>query len=210
MADESAQAQGASDGAGAAASTAPALVNLTSEQLKARLDETREAARAAFLKELGLPSIAEGKKAFEALKKLEQERMTEQEKLAARVKELEPYVDTSKRAQERYAAIVQRQFEALPEGVRNAIDEQIGADADPEKREQLMAFYAKVGASGASESATAQPKPANAGATSPAPKPASVKSKFDEWTDLEKRDPFGASLFYQNNSREIERTRPAQ
>lgn len=200
---------------------ASAHLSLTSEQLKQRLDETREKTakdiREATLKEFGFASVADGKKSLAALTALQQSQMTEQEKRDARIKELEPKADAAEKAQARYAAAVDREFSRLPDNVKEAIDEQ--AKGDPEAREMLMRMFEKVGATvsatadasatTATADKTVAAKPATAAATSPAPKGAASQSKFDEWDTIRKSKPAAAGAFYQVHKLEIERTRPS-
>lgn len=193
-----------------AAQPAPANVSMTSEQFKTRLDDTRNTTRESVLKELGFNSLSEGKKALDALKKFQESQMSEQEKIAKTIEELRPKAEATEKAQAKYAAAVEREFNRLPDNVREAIDEQ--AKGDPDTREMLMSIFAKVGASAPAQATTgtasASPRPASAAATAPAPKSAAVKTRFEEFKDLQAKNRVMAGLFYNLHRIEIEKGRP--
>lgn len=211
MADESTTAPVAPNGTAApAAPAAPARLDMTSDQLAARLDETRSSARTSVLKEFGFESVADGKKALAALKSFQESQMSEQEKLAAKLKDTETLAARGSTYEKLFKGLVDEQFASLPEAARKAIEEQAGESV--EERYKLMSFMRKVGASPtAANGESAGPnvvKPANAAATAPAPKGSPARTKFDEWSDLQKSKPAMAGAFYQVHRVEIERTRP--
>jgi len=185
---------------------APAAISLTNEQLKQRLDESKASGTKALLKELGFESPDAAKAALKTLKDLQTAQLTEAEKAAARIKELEPTAARAATLEGTLAKLVEGQFSRLPEAAQKAID--AVAQGNAEKRLELMTV---LEASGGLAPATPAPKPAPATVTpSPAPAPANgVKSKFDEWQEHMKTSPLLGDLFYQNNARAIESSRPA-
>ena len=186
----------------------PELVSLTSTQLKERLDETREAATRALLKEFGFESKADGRKAMDALKKLQESQLSEQERLAKQLSEYEAKAKAGESYAKLFGDLINEQIAALPESVRKTIEDEAG---DAQARYKLMTFLKKAGAIAAPMSAPEAPKaPASAGAAPPAPKPSPAKSKWDEFRDMEKRSPLMASVFYQTHAADIEASRPSQ
>lgn len=212
----------------APAASAPAPIGITSDQLKARLDETRDKTRSDVLKELGFPSLTEGKKALEALKKLQDAQLSEQERTAKELSELRSASSRYEQHSKLFASMVEGEIAKLPEAARAAIDEQ-SAD-NPDERYRLLNFMRKVGipmsaaadgsANQAQPSAAAQPvaatpslpapapKPVNAGAVPIPPRGVTPRSKYEEWQEKAKFNQVAGDLFFQLNAAEIERTRP--
>lgn len=192
--------------------TQSAPVGLNSEQLATRLEETRKAEQARVLKELGLSSLADGKKSFETLKALQQANLSEQEKVAASLKEAEARAAEGSTFKKLFSGVVEAQFAALPKNVQDVIDAQ--AAGDPVMRFNLMeiakALAPATPATAASPAVAAPPPLANQGNTPPAPQPAPVRSKLDEFNDLQRTRPQAAGLFYSLHRTEIEAARAAQ
>lgn len=200
----------------AATTATPAPIGITSEQLKVRLDETRDTTRTGVLKELGFQSVADAKKQIEAFKLYQQSQLTEQEKLQARLRDLEPHEKAAQEYRAKYERAIEREFKRLPEAMQLAIDEQSKREdgtVDPATREMLMTAFAKLnavnGQSTEPNAASAAAKPASAAATTPAPKPAVTKTKFEEFEELRKTRPVAAAAFHRVHQLEIERTRPS-
>lgn len=200
---------------------APAPIGITSEQLKSRLDETREKTRADVLKELGFGSLAEGKKSLDALKKLQDSQLSEQEKLAKQLDEYRGIASRYEGHSKLFASMVENEIAKLPDTARAAIDEQ--SSDNPDERYRLLNFMRRVGVvASAQPAAGAQPqptqpvppapapRPVSAGAVPPAPRGAQPRSKFEEWQDKSRGNQVAGDLFYQLNMTEIERTRPVE
>ncbi len=187
------------------------IVKMTPAQMKERLDETRSATEKALLKKLGYESVSAAEKANKAFKDWQDGQLNEQQKLAKQLEELKPAAERVKALEGRYAAMVAKQLAALPDSIRTAIEKT--ADT-PESIESLINAFE---ASGAIELArkAAGPPPAVPPATNTAPpqgapKPGAVKSRFEQWQDLENNAAtrmLGAA-FYTMHRAEIERSRP--
>jgi hypothetical protein len=198
------------------AAPAAALVNMTSDQLKERLKESGDSATRALLKEIGFDKPDDLKAALKKLGDLETASLTEKEKLEKRIKELEPKALRVDTVTTMLNGLVEAQFKALPASVQQAIDAQ--ASGDPDKRLSLMAVFQASGLLAAASAAAAAapttpaapaPSPPVSVAPSPAPAPAGTLTKFQEWEAMRSRSPMLGDMFYQQNQREIERSRPA-
>lgn len=200
----------------APAPTPPAAqpIGISSAQLQERLAEERakglREGQSAILTSLGFAKEDDAKAVLAAAKALQQQGLSEQEKSAARIKELEPLAVRVPVLEGRIKALADREFAALPPATQAAIDKQ--AHGNPERRLELIDVFRDAGLV---PIAGSQPAPLAAPiTTSPpanAPPPSNVRTKFDEWSELN-RDPargIHAALFYQGNRAEIERTRPA-
>jgi hypothetical protein len=186
--------------------SSPETISLTSEQLKKRLDESATAAQRKFLKGLGFEKDEDLTAAIKRLKDSDQANLTEQEKLRAQLAELEPQARRAAVIEAQYATMVEEQFKALPETVQQAIDSE--AEGDAEARQILMSVLKKAGLGAAPAVHPGVTPPASA-SPSPAPPPSGAPTKFQEWESMKARSPLAGDIFYQQNQREIERTRPA-
>lgn len=188
------------------------IVKLSPAQMKQRLDETRGSERKAMLKEFGFESIEAGKRALQALKELQDSQLTEQQKIVKERDEYKKQADSlrpkAERTAAKLAALVNAQFDALPEAQRNAIDKV--AEGDPDKRLELIEVFRAAGALGQATATEhpAVPKPLSTAAPTNAPRPGGARTKFDDWQDMAGRNQVAGDLFYQNNMHEIERSRP--
>lgn len=192
----------------------PAEITMTNEALNKRLAEERDAhekkVRAAVLKDLGVDKLEDAKAKLATATKLEQDKLSETEKLNLQIKELEPYKQSAERVGTRFKALVDGEFAKLPEAAQKAIDEHAGGDA--EKRFDMIELMRKSGALDALGKAGDPPKPpapANNGPPSPPPTPSNQPTAFQTWEEKKKTSPMAADIYYQANQREIERTRPA-
>lgn len=184
-------------------------IGITSEQLKARLDDSAGAARTALLKELGFKDADAAKAAVKKLAEIEIASLSEKEKLERTISELTPLAQRGSAAIARETARVEAEFKALPEAVQAAIDATANGDAD--KRREAMAILSAATAAAKSSAPPAPPKPAGPSNNGPPPPPppGGGQTKFQEWEAMRARHPLMADIFYGNHQREIERTRPA-
>jgi len=189
---------------------AKAPIGITSDQLAQRLEETRRTAEAATLKGLGFETREQADAYLKSAKALQQAQMSEQEKLAARVKELEPLAQQAETYRAHFAAVVETQFAALPDAAKTAID--ASAKGDPAKRAELMNVMRAAGLLNGSPAAPPPaPAPANAGAGQGAPpKPTNAQTPYDQWNALVAAGKqTHADIFYQANAPAINASRPA-
>ena len=189
----------------AAPPAAPVSVSMTSEQLKARLEEERSKGAKAILKKFNFEKEEDLAAAFKTLEDLKTEKLSESEKAAKRLKELEPYESKFKTLESEYASMVEEQFSALPENVQKAIDDVAGGK--PAERARVMKAFRANGLIAAQPPGIASPK--TTAPTQQAPTPAPTKSKFDEWSELKATNPILASFFYKTHTTDIEASRPS-
>jgi hypothetical protein len=185
-------------------------VGLTSDQLKARLDETRMSALAQYAKTAGYNSVEELNTAIKAARDAEQSRLSETERLQKELERLKPVEGNYATLKAQYDAYASREFAALPEAAQKAIDAQAGGDAV--KRMQLIELGRAagwIGGSPVTPSAQA-PAPVTTGPSAPAPSPVTTQTAFQKWQAFQQTDMSGiqAKIFYEKNRAEIERTKP--
>lgn len=197
---------------------APAAVSLTSEQLKARLDETRSSASAAatakVLKELGLgDDLATAQKATKAFRDAEAAKLSESERANARIKELEPLEGKHKAL----LAVVEKQAAAGLAALNDVQRAAVQALAGDDPAAQLNAIVALaptwVAAAPATAAAPIIPPATTTAPPSAAPRPGTpAANKFQEWQALEATPGKGvfSSLFYKLNRADIEAHRPVE
>jgi hypothetical protein len=180
--------------------------------LKSRLEEERSKARNSLLKDLGFEKASDIAAVLKSVKDKQDAELTEVERLKKQLGEFAPKVERLTTLEARFASLVEHQFGALPDNVRQAIDEV--ANGNAEERLRMIDVFRKSGLLGGHATqptdppAGAIPKPASNGSTAPAPRGAAVRTKYEELVELEKRNPIAASIFYQANQREIEASRP--
>jgi len=113
-----------------------AKVEMTSDELKRRLDETRaktrDETRLEFLKSFGVSDEAALKTAIAEQKRLEDEKRTDLEKRDARIKDLEPKAMRADELESIVKAYADEQAAGLTDAMRATVD-QLGGD-DPAKR----------------------------------------------------------------------------
>jgi hypothetical protein len=181
--------------------------------LDARMADVRKAERAALLKSLGFESEAAAKRALEDAKKAELEKLSEAERLAAKIKELEPAAARAALLEERLKAQAEARLAALPEKAREIITRRAGDDV--EKRLELIELLAESGAlAGATQPAQAQAQPAaqpiSTSAPAGAPKPATPPTAYEQWQQrIKDHGAMGADLFYAANRKAIDDSRPS-
>lgn len=205
---------GAPTGTTPTAPPTPAKVEMTSDALKARLDEERAkgsaAARLAVLKELGIEDTKDGKALLAAAKARAEAELTETQRLAKQLEELTPRAKRAEALEKQLEALVAVQFDALPEGTRNAIDEV--AQGNAEERLRMIGVFRKAGFLDAPAQQAAAPQKTAPITTSPAspPKPGGTQTKYQEWqAHLQSGNQIAADMFFQFNRAAIEQSRPA-
>jgi hypothetical protein len=186
---------------------APSEVSMSSAALKARFDEERSKARASLLKEFGFESQKDLKAILDAAKARSDADLTESQRLAKALDEAKPQVARAEKLEKMLGALVESQFAALPEKVREAIDGVAAGNA--EERLRMMDLFRSSGLlTGAASAAPAIAAPATT-TPGPAPRPTHVQSAWDKYQALEKSNPLLASAFYQMNRAAIDESRPA-
>ena len=200
---------------GASSDTKPAPIQLTSEQLKARLDEAGLSSVKKFVKQLGFDKHEDLQTFFQAAKKLQDEQLTEQERTKKQIKELEPKAQRAEALEKLLTGLVESQFKALPESVQTAIDAQANGNAEERLRlMQVMTAAGLITASGQAAPNGTPPahKPATTTPPSNAP-PASggQQTPHQKWRALQAAGQHvAASLFYQHNSAAIAKSAPSE
>lgn len=219
--------QGAPPAPPAAPPPEPKAVTMSLEAFNQRLQEATASGQKTLLKQVGFETPEALGAVLKVAKDAQQSQLTETQKLQQQIKELEPKVAIATELEPRFIRIVTAQFDALPENVRTAIDDV--AKGDAAKRSDMIDVFRKAGmigptgasataatgasgASGASGATGASQHPALANTTNAGnpPPPATTKSKFDEWQELEKTKPTQAQIFYEANRIAIEKSRPAE
>lgn len=196
-----------------------AKVEMTSDELKRRLDETRsktrEEARLEFLKSFGVSDEAALKTAIAEQKRLEDEKRTDLEKRDALIKSLEPKAQRADELLTIVKTMAEEQEAALTEA-QKAVVAQLAGD-DPAKRisvikalrSALPAASVAPATQPAAAPVAAQPRPpiqpgANT-APPPAPSPSGVTSPHVDhlatWNALKDRPDGGysAAQYYNRN-----------
>jgi hypothetical protein len=207
----------------AAQAAAPVKVDMTPEQLKARLDEERQKgaakakqeAEATYLKALGVTNIDEAKAKIEAQKKLEEEKLSELQRRDKAIEELKPKAERASALE----SVVKRQADAelakLTDPQRAAVQRLAGDDPVKvwDALEVLAPTWASVApAAPPAATAPAAPKPLPAAATTmPAPRAPSptnpqqvTESPLATWERLTaEQKPHLAAVYYLQNSAAI-------
>jgi len=184
------------------ATEAPATQPEEPAWLPDRLKQARATAQKQLLQELGVTDPGDVKAKLAELDKLKTAQLTDQERIAKQLAELQPKADLADKLQAQFSSIVDSQFSALPEMQQAAIDSVASGDAG--KRWELMQVLRAAG--GAVIAAAA--RPANtAPAAPPPPAPTQPQTPFQRWEALQKTDPVQASIFHQLNAFAIEQSR---
>lgn len=200
-------------------------VRMTPAQFKERQEEAATAAQRKLLKDLGFEKPEDAKSALARLQALENEKLSEGERLAKQLKELQAAVDSSKPLAGLASEAVGELLATLPEAQRKAIEEEAGDN--PAEKMRLVRIMRKLAPPAASHAAadvaagqsaaapsttTAAPLPPAPPATTAlppgAPRQSAVKSKWDQWQEKVSRGDRTADLFYTMNARAIEASRP--
>lgn len=188
----------------------PATVSMPSDAFKARLDETAAKAAAKLLKKYGFADEAALEAQLKTAKQLADEKLSESEKAANRIKELEAYEAKAKDLEARVQARTEREFSALtPE--HQALVEKM-ARGDKSQFEHVIETLRESGMLAGSAAPAAPAAPVQAApktvSPEPAPKPSGTQTKYEEWKAMEARHPSLGAMFFQFNQHEIEATRP--
>jgi hypothetical protein len=186
-------------------------VKLSSKALKERLDEERGKGRSNVLKELGFEKLSDLQAVLKLHKETEDAKLSENERLKKQLDEWKPKLERVSVLEERVREWADTQFAALPSNIQEAVDDIAGGNA--EERLRVIAMFKKrglIGEQAAPQSApapsSAPPKANTAGA--PAPKSSPVKTPYEEFAELDRKNPIQASIFYSLNRQAIEESRP--
>jgi hypothetical protein len=184
----------------------PSQVSMSSEALKARLEEERGKARANLLKDFGFENPKDLKAVLDAVKAKQDAELSEAQRLAKALEETKPRAERADKLEKMLAGLVESQFAALPEQVREAIDKV--ADGNAEERLRMMDLFRSSGLLNTPATAAA---PISATTTPPSPpRPITTQTAWDKYQALMKSNPLLASAFYQSNRAAIDQSRPAQ
>jgi hypothetical protein len=195
-----------------------AKVEMTSDELKRRLDETRsktrEEARLEFLKSFGVSDEAALKTAIAEQKRLEDEKRTDLEKRDALIKSLEPKAQRADELLTIVKTMAEEQEAALTDAQRKFVSDFGGDDpaarlkAIKALRDVLPAAPIAPAVQNAAAPATQQKPPIQPGANTappPAPSPSGVVSPHVDhlatWDALKARNDGGysAAQYYNRN-----------
>lgn len=172
--------------------------------LPGRLEKAKTAAVNSLLSELGVKDSASLKANLARLSELETASLTEQEKTAKRLAELEPRAQKADRLEAAFKSVVDAKFSTFSEAQQAAIDAR--ANGDPEKRWELMQLAeAFAGGTTSQPAQPTTPAPANTSPAAPAPPARSdALTPRQQYEALKTTDPMRANLFYQLNRAAIE------
>lgn len=150
---------------------------MSHEAFNARIREAEEAGQKKALKAIGVENVDIAKTAIAKAKQLEQEKLSESEKQAARIKELEPGAARAKTLEESLSKHAAARLKLQPEKVQKYIKAVAGDDAERilanldalEENALLANPPADAAKTGEKETKTEDKKPANsrAGTASP-------------------------------------------
>ena len=182
--------------------------------LPGRIEQAKRAERAAILAELGIEDPKAGKEAIAAYRAHQEANKTELQRAMDRAAALEPLAKERDIYRARVEVMTSSELAALAPEQRTVVESIAGND--PIKIADTIALLKPTWARSAIAPPVAPPAPplptapANAAPSgSPPPKPGAVKTKYDEWQDLEtsgKRN--AANMFYSAHAGSIEQTRP--
>lgn len=190
--------------------------DMSTEAFNKRLSGERLSGAKDVLKSLGLGSIEEAKSAIDKAKTLEQERMTETEKLRAQIKDLEPLKAKAETYAKTVAKLAGNALEGLKESERAYIKSIAGDDpvAQVEAIERAREFNL-IGQSSAVEDKKTETKTeavadkhALAKGTIPKSnntpaKPPGVMTHLQVYEDLKAKNPYTAAHYRQRHERAI-------
>lgn len=221
----------------AAAPAAPAAgaapIGITSDQLKARLDEERaktaERVRAEILKEIGVEKLDDAKSKIADAKKLSDEKLGDIERRDKQIAELTPKAARAAELETEFATLVEEQLRSLPEAVQKAIEASAGTSVQERMKLirvaralQPAAPTAAVAPAGAPAAATpaaapaAPPAPLAPGATTapaaggPSAPPVPTSNHLATYEQLQKTRPFEAARYYEQHKKIINEARSAR
>jgi hypothetical protein len=190
------------------ASATPAPSDQEPPWLGPRLDQAKKAERTALLKSLGYATEAEAKAALDAGKVAQQASLTQQERDAARIKELEPVALKATSLESTVKEYADEALATLTEAQRAAVQAIAGDDSARVLTTIKQLRPTWVASAPAAPAAPPPPAPANTAppGTPPPPKPADPQSPRAIWEAKKRVDPMAASIFYQSNRAAIEAT----
>jgi len=207
--------------AAAAPAATPAPVGINSEQLTARLREAEANGVKKLLKELGFEKPSDVKAILKIAKDQQDADLTDKQRIEKERDELKPKASKADALELLVSAMVEEQFTGLPEAAKTAIDEV--AKGDAQERLRMMQVMRKAGFLNGAAASVAAPVAGTNGAAAPvakpapvttappanAPKPGGVRTKWDEYLDIKKRNDTQGAIFYQTHAIDIEQSRPA-
>jgi hypothetical protein len=188
------------------------------EMFNKRLAEAGEAAQRKLLKELGIDDPKAAKKALDDAKKLQQEKLSAEERLQARIAELEPLAKEAETSRQYIERLAKKEFDALPKAAQDFVAKMAGDDWT--KRADAIASAHETGMIAAltaiaPSAAPAQSRPANPATTGAAPgptppAPTGASSELQQYTEMKSRGQTRlAAQFYERNATVIEQQRAA-
>lgn len=186
--------------------------DLPPEALKARLDRERDAGLKQALSELGVTDIKDAKASLDAYKKIQQEQMSESDRLRAERDEL---AIKAKRADE-YHAVVSEQaasaLSSLTEAQRETVA-QIAGD-DPVNQLRVVTQLRASGLLGSKpDHKPPMPAPASTAPAQSAPAPGATTEQekaLSTYESLQKQNPVEAARYFQRNMSAIGTARQAR
>lgn len=164
------------------------------------LPERLERERRAILKQLGVEKVEDAKTAIAKLKEIQQQQMTEQEKLRTQVQELEVAAKDLDQYRDAVSALATASMNALSEDQKSVVMDLAGDSPVSQLRviERLKPTWVKqTGIVAAAPVSTSPPASAPKQVTSP------EASKRDTWLQMKKDNPVLAAEFYLAHSQEI-------
>ena len=177
--------------------------------LPGRLNQAKDSAINGLLSELGVKDSATLKANLARLSELETASLTEQERVAKRLADLEPKAQKAERLEAVFKSVVEAEFSTLTESQQAAIDAR--ANGDPEKRWELMQLAKAFAGAAPSQPPTAPATPAtpNPATTRPdgAQKPPARSEALtprQQYEAMRNTDPMRATIFYQLNRQAID------
>jgi hypothetical protein len=182
---------------------------MSSEAFKERLQKESDAATRRMLKDLGFEKTDDLKTVIATAKTLSDEKKTEAEKAAARIKELEPKAARADTLAKRFEAQVSAEFDKLPEKMREAIDKVAVGDA--EKRADQMQVLRDAGLLDAAPPGPPKPAPPReqGAPPGPTPPPTNARTPYEEHEHLVANKSPMASTYFAIHAAAIARSRPA-
>jgi len=216
-------ATGATAAAGATGATASDAVPEKDENwLKGRLDQAKKSGQKELLKSLGVEKPEDVKAALDRLKVLDEEKLTTEQKTAAKLAELEPKASRAAALEATVKGYADRELAGLSELQRAAVTNLAGEDPERVLKtiESLRPTWGASGATGAagaqgatgatgSTGATGATGSTGASTTAAGKAPGAItntESPVDHkavYADLLKTNPFAAPRYYDAHSKAI-------
>jgi hypothetical protein len=190
--------------------TAPAKVDMTSDQLRARLGEERSAGQRELLKRFKFEKPEDLEARLKRLDDIEKANLSEKERVDKRIQELEPQAQRAKTLEERASREFERRIANLQDEKKAKLLEKAGDSLD--KRLEYLDLLEDMGtlASTTATTTTTAPPPATTAGGTGAPRPTAAMTSFEQYEDIKKRmGTLAGEIFYRKNELDIERTRPA-